>query len=182
MKLKWNIEYDFYHNYMNSYIRFAIPLEDGRVVYMCERFERGSAEIDAHIVLLDTQKFINIWRHMPDTDQYQGIQKGNKSIWLSPKTNRYIAMTNSHFADGKNNPVPLAWLNCSNLADGFYWTNGMTRTMWLLSYNAKFIPILTIGKQSAKTLSVFVGVKYTHNHHTLADIMTIARQKVPFYF
>ena len=182
MKLNWNIEYDFYNHYITSAIRFAIPLADGRVVYMCEHLSLGSAEIDAHIVLLDTQKFIKIWRYMPDTYQYQGIQKGDKSVWLSPKTNRYIGMTNKHFADGKENPVPLAWFGCDNLKDGFYWTDGMTRTMWLLSHNAKFIPVLTRGKQSTRTLSAFVGVKYTQNHHALADIVAIAKEKVPFYY
>ena len=174
MSLDWNVEYDFAYQPkdMFSGIRFAIPLQDGRIVYMYEDFD--STDLNGFIILLDTQLFIKVWQNLPDTFQTKDFQHSNKSEWVSIENNPNITITNRCFSHGKDNPVPLAWVSCENFSDGFYWTNGITRTIWLLSNNAKYIPVFTRTKKTANLLSWFIGLKHCRNCYSMQEIISVA--------
>lgn len=64
------------------------------------------------------------------------------------------------FANNQNSPVPLAFLS-ARYVDGHPYigfTNGVTRTLWLLVNGAKSFPVEVHKEESAKYLYEFAGI------------------------
>ncbi len=64
------------------------------------------------------------------------------------------------FLHSLDNPIPLAEINCGicDSLPSFSFTNGITRTIWLISNYANSFPITTYGKESANLLNNIAGL------------------------
>lgn len=135
---------------------WCVPIPGQSDVFM----STCSAAIDDEffVVHVDTEAFYRHWLagaplngkrrsadcklrcEMPSDYKYEGAVRG--------------------FSHGQTNPVPLAdagaWLDGKKARIGF--TNGITRTFWLISNRAPAFPIQVHGEESAKLLHKIAGL------------------------
>lgn len=137
-------------------IIFSVPLPNKPPVFM-------AAEVSAYnndkrgVVIVDADKFLQLWRDEPHSVHHEQAY-GSPQTW--PKDRKYLDAEKG-FSYGYDNPVPLA-----NVSHGLYtriivshkflwfgrkehreqfdyvaFTNGVTRTIWLLSQGCKAFPV-----------------------------------------
>ncbi|RZU28918.1 plasmid fertility inhibition factor family protein [Edaphobacter modestus] len=102
------------------------------------------------VVIVDGEKFYKLWRSTPETSCAPRIQM--------PLDYRYAHAVEG-FSAGLKNPVPLAEVNFSpsHGKKGVSFTNGTTRTLWLLAHRAKAFPILLGSESSSQELHRLAG-------------------------
>jgi hypothetical protein len=144
------------HNGGTSLIIFSVPLPNKPPVFM-------AAEVTAYkngkrgVVIVDAQKFLQLWRNDPyNVHREQAF--GNPQTW--PKDRKYPG-AEKVFSYGYDSPVPLAYVShrlhtrtivsykflrfgrrehkeqCHYVS----FTDGVTRTIWLLSQECNSFPI-----------------------------------------
>lgn len=150
----------------------------GRTVFMSVSRSNYLNERRA-VVHVNAEKFLELWSANPyNTSEVRRLASGNPSIWRS---DRKFAHAEDGFSHGYDNPVPLAEVGCwaqkhtdrprriflglfgshSNSEErvihcvGF--TNGITRTIWLLANGCQEFPI-ECEIEGAKLLHKLVGV------------------------
>ena len=151
----------------------VVTLEDGRTVYMCTSSKNSEYNT---VVKVCPNKFIAYWKREPyplEPDLVFGGEKEWRQDYKFGKAER-------GFSFGKTNPVPLPRLIAKSKIEkvavkekGFLFSkvvgyeeveqlhyvgldDGITRTIWLLANDAKFIPVLC-NKKQADILSKFAG-------------------------
>lgn len=130
---------------------FYITLEDNQKTFMSMRIKEYS---DNCVVFVDTKKFIELWRK---ENQHTELSYGDKSDWEADY--KYDSAVKG-FSYGISNPVPLAYAHCYNNESGEVcaeFTNGITRTIWLLSKGAKAFPLET-DSDSAPLFEKYAGI------------------------
>ncbi|MBI5936608.1 MAG: hypothetical protein HY850_02040 [Betaproteobacteria bacterium] len=109
------------------------------------------------IVIVDSEKFLELWRNEPYSI-HSAEANGNPQLW--PQDRKY-ELAAKGFSHGQGNPVPLAYVSHgvatrAIVSYKFLWfgknvhyeefhhigfTNGITRTIWLLSQGCTAFPI-----------------------------------------
>ncbi|WP_336928149.1 plasmid fertility inhibition factor family protein [Acinetobacter oleivorans] len=134
-----------------------INLENNKICRM--RNEFGCIDNKFYIVHVDALKFYYYW--LVSSIYLDDQHRSNHCILRKDMPNDYKF---KHAIDGfsisEHNPVPLAFVSArfehGNPYIGF--TNGVTRTMWLLANGARSFPIEVRDKESAKHLYEFAGI------------------------
>lgn len=156
---------------------YEIGLADGSQAYM--RVD-GSAELGGKrsVVIVDARKFLALWRSCPN-NIHADIAAGTPATWPNDRKFKDAA---AGFADGVENPVPLAMVgyNEFNQVEDLYepfmflfkrkvgerservpyvfFSDGVTRTIWLMTNGAKSFPVEVESKEQAKYLYTHCGV------------------------
>ncbi|WP_137959701.1 hypothetical protein [Burkholderia sp. 4M9327F10] len=157
---------------------FRVPTRDAGEVFMC--IDRANAENDQRAVVeVRADKFLDLWRKDPFRAHAE-IANGNPSTWVSDY--KYAHAVDG-FSRGGTNPVPLAEVGCglrreapagdnsrrffglrrnalhTQTNETFYvtFTNGITRTLYLLANGAAVFPV-TCSLKDAELLQRLAGV------------------------
>lgn len=170
------ITYKIEEVYSNRYATFAVPTRDQGDVYMSVG-RTNYLNDERIVVVVDAEKFLELWKAEPYS-LHTELAHGSPSTWpLDYKFKHAV----DGFSRGPSNPVPLADVGCDIhikttpiYARNFFFfkkhvgdqtesipnvgfTNGVTRTIWLLYHGAKYFPVLT-NKSGANLLNQFAGI------------------------
>jgi hypothetical protein len=124
------------------------------------RLDHVPADSDRHVVMVDADKFYRAWlnRPMPVNDPH-----GTDGCPLRadmPKDRKYASAVEGFDLEART-PVPLASVHCQRAANGepqIMFTNGITRTYWLLANRAESFPVLVSNAAEAQALHQAAGV------------------------
>jgi hypothetical protein len=140
----------------NKFIVFTVPLPNREPVFMSLKVTPYNND-KRGVVIVDAEKFLRLWRNEPYS--VHGTEAhGNPQTW--PKDRKYAAAEKG-FSYGQDNPVPLAYVSYgvetrTVVSYKFLWfgraerreqfsyvafTNGITRTIWLLTQGCKHFPV-----------------------------------------
>ena len=152
-------------NFSDKIAVFTIDLEDGKQVYMS--VQADIYESDRHVVVVDAERLIALWQNDPAGQERQ-LSYGNRASW---KGDYKYSYAETGFAQGFDNPVPLANVSCLKKCTGpeeklrFYvaFRDGITRTIWLLAHGAKSIPLECDNEEEARRLVSYVAPS-PHNY------------------
>ncbi|WP_447874499.1 plasmid fertility inhibition factor family protein [Serratia fonticola] len=137
---------------------FEITLATGRTVWMTQTLSERS---DYWLVLVEKRPLLQAWAH---AHQERHLAVGDETIW---RQDSEFAYAEGGFSEGRENPVPLA------LCDGGYqvkqglpvfwldFTNGITRTIWLMANGVERFPVKVSTERSAQLIHRGAGVKST---------------------
>lgn len=120
--------------------------------------ESGHIDDILYVVQLDTEAFYRAWLHSTHTAKQERPDdcRLRRDMPLDYKFHRAA----EGFAQGRQNPVPLAELSVyahdHRLSIGF--TNGVTRTFWLIANHAASFPAMVPGEHSARLLNDAAGL------------------------
>ncbi|MDD4506185.1 MAG: hypothetical protein PHE60_07435 [Sulfurospirillaceae bacterium] len=151
---------------------FTVPLMDRDPVYMSFDLRPHMSDTWA-AVIVDSTKFLDLWRN-EHYSVHREFSMGNPDIWRHDKK---YPDAEIGFQMGLENPVPLAYVSFkiaiqNSINYKFLWfgktitsemlpsvgfTNGITRTIWLLSNEAKSFPI-KCELPGAEELNKYAGV------------------------
>jgi hypothetical protein len=157
---------------------WKIELANGKSCFMKNKF--CAIDKDLYVVHVDAQKFYFYW--LISSLYLDDQHRSNHCVLVKDMPNDYkFKDAADGFSRGLENPVPLAYLSAryenGNPYIGF--TNGVTRTMWLLANGAKSFPIEVQYEESAKHLFEFAGVgEPPLTYQNLKDKFDV---KTPFY-
>lgn len=137
---------------------FAVPLKDGRSVHMQAELPGGD---DCYaVVLVDAARFVQLWRSPQSS--HREIALLDEATWPTDYKDKDAV---DGFSHGAENPIPLAKVSCGVISrdvferrQHFLWwkkdvmvarqgevflsfTNGVTRTIFLLANGAKEFPV-----------------------------------------
>lgn len=158
-----------FQSYNGDLITFYVETRDQGKVYMSARCTEYNNE-QKSVVFVDSQKFLNLWKNDPRKHEAK-LANGNKEIW---KSDYKYAAAEKGFSYGILNPVPLAYPTCQICnKNGVYaaFTNGITRTIWLLAHGASSFPV-EVDNEEADLLNKHAGTgqepmpAYKHKHFT----------------
>lgn len=132
---------------------FKIPTSRGDVFMSEQRSDRAVVEVDS-------ERFLQLWRE--PFSSHPEVACGNPETW--PLDSKFH-WPNDHFAEGIKNPVPLAQVSVrivttqtplkprkpfffpslagaeTTESPSLNFTDGITRTIWLLTFGAKSFPV-----------------------------------------
>lgn len=138
---------------------FSVRIGNGAVVHMS--VERTPYRNDKRtVVVVDAAKFVSAWQAYPF--QYQSIAFMTKTQW---KADPKYSDAEKGFSHGAKQPVPLANVGVHISADDEHsvsvaFSNGITRTIWLLANGAIAFPVECSNREEAEALGKAVG--FTH--------------------
>jgi hypothetical protein len=138
------------------FVTFAVPLPNHPPVFMSMKVTEYSKD-KSGVLIVDAAKFLELWRNEPYSIHSLEAQ-GNPKTW--PNDRKYGSAVEG-FSFGCDNPVPLAYASHgtairSTVSYKFLWfgknvreeryhyvgfTNGITRTIWLLTNGCAAFPI-----------------------------------------
>lgn len=136
---------------------FEIRLPNSKVVFMS--LDVGFEKDERAIIIADATKFLSLWRSNP-YGTHNNIANGNPFLW---KQDYKFKHAEEGFSAGEENPVPLASIHfqvgktykkfCNliwsiNTIQYVSFTDGVTRTIWLLSNKCFAFPIVCGIKES----------------------------------
>lgn len=154
---------------------FQIPTTSGDVFMYQERSNYMNEE--NAVVEVDAKRFLALWR--APNSSHPEIAMGNPETWPSDYKFHW---SEDHFSQGRRNPVPLAQVSCrvdsydkpvwrrklmlfksldhveTVTIPSLHFTDGITRTIWLLSHGAKHFPVYC-SMAEAPLLQKLVGVE-----------------------
>lgn len=121
-----------------EYLIFEVPLPSQNPVYMSFRLNEYNRE-NSGIVIVDSRRFLDLWRRDP-FQMHVDLANGNPTTW--PNDEKYEHAVTG-FSFGNENPVPLALVSCEQHKSIEYMaiTNGITRTIWLLTNACAAFPV-----------------------------------------
>ena len=171
----------------DSKIVFTIPLPNLSPVFMSVDITEYGKE-NTGIVIVDADKFVNLWRSAPN-NMHAEEANGSPTTW--PNDYKYHHAEKG-FSHGRGNPVPLADISygesmrtplvhappgirmgeCSEKIPYIAFTNGITRTIWLLSHGCSAFPVKCRmpGAQGLYHAAAAEGTSF----HTLGEFAKIA--------
>ena len=137
---------------------FSVGLRDGRNAWMKMSLRHNSYK---WIVIVRKRPFLEAWAR---SGQEQQLAKGDEAAW---RADYKFLHAEKGFANGRDNPVPLAWCDAHYRMDkglpvlytGF--TDGITRTIWLLANGAEKFPVSVSNERSALLLYRGAGDRKT---------------------
>lgn len=142
------------HSKNNFLAIFSVLLNDDYQVFM--KCNRGyDAPSSRAIVIIDTLKFIELWKVDPEKDLHH-LSNGSREAWI--QDSKYPDMA-QYFEFGLVNPVPLPSINLYESTKRIKYSNfndGVTRTLWLLAHGATAFPV-ECHSDFAKELSELAG-------------------------
>lgn len=171
-------------------ITFEIPVSSGRTVYMSIK-KYNYCNDERCVVLVDSNRFLKLWRKEPYSIHTK-LSMGTPKVWTSDYKYGYAERG---FSYGINNPVPLADVSCSKVTinqpiyeskflffktligtrkeqfDYVAFTNGITRTIWLLANEALFFPVECRVGNGSERLALVGGV--TRSYFTVEELFEI---------
>ena len=167
---------------------FTVPLPEREPVFMKLNISEGGQD-NCGLVIVDAAKFLALWRADP-TELHKAEANGSPETW--PSDYKYKDADDG-FAPGRENPVPLAEVNLNHHIDTItsykFWrfgktvrkqrldciafTNGITRTIWLLSHHCAAFPV-QCDLNSAPELFKLAGAAGT-SFHTIAEWAELAQ-------
>lgn len=153
---------------------FKIPTADRGDVFMCATRTNYHNDERA-VVIVDSERFLKLWRQPGSS--HLDIATGDPTTWPSDYK---FSDAEDGFLGGEQNPVPLARLDCRRTTESYpvherhlfffkrligireeeelslHFTNGITRTIWLLTAGAKSFPV-ECSTESAPLLQELAG-------------------------
>lgn len=168
------------NNFGQETILFKINLERGFAYMQASKsiFYNECYSIDEcsdRAIVVDSKKFLELWKNDPKQSE-KHLAFGNESTW---RKDYKFHLAEQGFSSGELNPVPLAYVHCylcdehgsfnnkplnkligRSIADKkpyCAFTNGITRTIWLLANGAKCFPVMTDSK-SYELLKLYAGI------------------------
>ncbi|OCJ32637.1 hypothetical protein [Serratia sp. 14-2641] len=142
------------------YCRFKIPLRQGKFAFMEQALSDTS---ESHIVIADRHRLLSAWRNNPNSIVPE-LSRGDESAW---RRDRKFHEAEKGFSHGAGNPVPLADPHCRFILErglpvpALSFTNGITRTIWLLANGAERLPVHTYNHRDAQLLQRGIGHRST---------------------
>lgn len=159
-------------------IIYTVPLPNMDSVYMSMTVTEYGRENSA-VVIVDAQKFLQLWRSDPHGTHAE-LANGTPLTWPTDyKYDRAVA----GFSHGRANPVPLPDVSFGTATPqsgsrNFFkrqeqvgyiaFTNGITRTIWLLTQGCKAFPV-KCSVECASDLFRFAGAEDT-TFHSLSEL------------
>lgn len=165
------------NSYGKTFADFYVDTARGGRVYMSAEHAECFEE-QRRIVFVEADRFLALWRADP-YGHTREVSSGNPETWVNHAKYPRAA---EGFARGYTDPVPLAYAHCcevqacitlprriaKSLGFGRFvggiqhthyvaFTNGITRTIWLLVNGAKSFPVWT-DKEGAQRLHEHAGV------------------------
>lgn len=167
-------------------IVFTVPLPERGPVFMSMHISEYGRE-NFGIVIVDAQKFLSLWRADPRSS-HQAEANGTPETW--PSDYKYSRAVEG-FSHGRENPVPLADVSYraairtsvsykflrfgrserQELVEYVAFTNGITRTMWLLTHGCVAFPV-KCGMSCARELFTAAAAEGT-SFHSLAELAEV---------
>ncbi|WP_138956507.1 plasmid fertility inhibition factor family protein [Vibrio ichthyoenteri] len=139
------------HGY--DYAVFHIPINDG-MVYMKQRLQ-PSDEDCYFVIFVDRYRFESVW-FKGGSGVAPELARGNEKAWRKDYKFHHAERGFSH---GIENPVPLAVMQANYDYPRVGFTDGITRTVWLLANGAKNFPLFAFNKKTAEYLYKYIGIK-----------------------
>ncbi|QDQ40187.1 hypothetical protein E3226_007125 [Legionella geestiana] len=151
--------------YGQETIIYKIQINNGFAYMQVSKsiFDNGSFLSDEHsdkTIIIDGNRFLKLWQNDPGQSE-RLLAFGNESVWRNDYKFHYAE---NGFSQGEYNPVPLAYIHCYNCNDPDVdtkpyctFTNGITRTIWLLANGATCFPVMTDNK-SYELLKLYAGI------------------------
>ena len=137
---------------------FKFRLKD-RFVYMkVENHFLGERELGGSdkVIIINSKKFLELWKNDPRNSESH-LALGNETTW---RNDYKFHRAEKGFSFGISNPVPLAYVHCyfSDVQIPYCsFTDGITRTIWLLANGAECFPVMT-DIQSYDLLLLHAGI------------------------
>ncbi|WP_394551388.1 plasmid fertility inhibition factor family protein [Pantoea sp. SGAir0183] len=137
---------------------FSVGLKEGKVAWMKLSLRQYS---EKWVVIVRKRPFLNAWARSGDEPQ---LAAGDEKVW---RKDYKFFRAEKGFSQGYHNPVPLA------LCDAHYeiekglpvlhagFTNGVTRTIWLMANGAEIFPVSVPSERDARLLFRGVGDRTT---------------------
>lgn len=140
----------------SQFVVFTVPLPNLPPVFMSMKVTEYNKD-KSGVVIVDANKFLELWRNEPHSI-HRDVSSGNPQTW--PNDRKYEDAVKG-FSHGYENPVPLAYISHGEStrtivsykflrfgkrvhSEQFHhvgFTNGITRTIWLLSHGCTAFPI-----------------------------------------
>ena len=142
-------------SYSGDLIVFYVETRDQGKVYMSARCSENNNK-NKSVVFVDSQKFLNLWENDPSKHETQ-LAHGDIETW---KSDYKYSKAEIGFSHGISNPVPLAYPTCQICnKNGVYvaFTNGITRTIWLLAQGSSSFPV-EVDSEEADLLNKHAGI------------------------
>lgn len=124
------------------------------------RLDHVPANSDRHVVMVDADRFYRAWlNRAAEVDNHL---RTDECVLRADMTRDYkYSGAVEGFDPQARTAVPLAWCHCRLGSDGqprISFTNGVTRTFWLLANHAESFPVLVSGADEAQELHRVAGV------------------------
>lgn len=153
----FSIERD-YGGFGDKICTFLVALREGNKAWMKMSLRHDS---DKWIVIVRKRPFLDAWAR---SKQELQLSTGDEAVWRGDYKFHHAEMG---FAHGRDNPVQLAWCDAHYELDrglpvlhaGF--TDGITRTIWLLANGAESFPVSVSSEKSARLLFRGAGDRKT---------------------
>lgn len=163
-----------------QHLVFEVPLPGRAAVFMRHPVTSDEPD-DTAVVIVDAFRFVQLWRNEPNSIHAE-FSHGSPASWRS---SRKFRLADDGFALGQNNPVPLAQVifDAMNLQPSgpdihsasshsvphLMFSNGITRTIWLLSHGCSAFPV-ECDLPGAVRLHELSGVPGT-------ELLTVSKQR-----
>ncbi|WP_228744749.1 MULTISPECIES: plasmid fertility inhibition factor family protein [Enterobacterales] len=137
---------------------FAVSIRDGEKAWMKMHLH---PESDKWVVIVRKRQFLDAWAR---SGQEHHLATGDESVW---RQDYKFLHAEKGFSDGISNPVSLAWCGANYITEkglpalsvGF--TDGITRTIWLLANGAEHFPVSVFSETCARLLYRGAGARNT---------------------
>lgn len=187
---------DIIHCKAGNKIIFEIPISNDRMVYMSVE-KSNYCNDERCVVLVESNKFLELWRNEPYSI-HREQSMGNPTTW--PHDYKYGQAIRG-FSFGIENPVPLADVTCGEvtkshpiykrklllfkkligvrkeLIEYVAFTNGITRTIWLLANKAPFFPVECNVKNGSERLASAGGL-VTKSFYTVEELFQLIPDEI----
>jgi hypothetical protein len=152
---------------------FQIKLKNHSDVYMSVPRTPYMNE-ERFVIVVNAQKFLELWKSDPYNSN-PTVSNGNPNTWIN---DRKYPLAVKGFSHGYKNPVPVANVVCQKTSKRKFhykrkhllfkeldyieekiityadFNNGITRTIWLLTYGAEYFPVECNRADGAKLRAV----------------------------
>jgi len=137
---------------------FSVGLKDGNFAWMKLSLWQYS---DKWVVIVRKRPFLNAWARSGDEPQ---LAAGDEKVW---RNDYKFFRAEKGFSHGYQNPVPLALCDAHYVIEkglpvlrtGF--TDGVTRTIWLMANGAESFPVSVSSESDARVLFRGAGDRTT---------------------
>ena len=111
------------------------------------------------VVHVDADRFYYRWLKSFKNEMLKGQVSFDVPLRQDMHLDRKFADAVEGFAEGVENPVPLADVNVYEMSgfDRIVFGGGITRTLWLLSHHAQSFPVSVSGSEEASFLQKLAG-------------------------
>ena len=135
--------------------RIAVPDQADRFMSATS----GQTDDEIFVVQLDTEAFYAAWLR---STLKSATGRGDHCVRRSQmKLDYKFSQAAKGFAEGQDNPVPLAVINASHDPSGLpriSFTDGVTRSFWLIANRVESFPASVYGAQTASLLNNVAGL------------------------